>query len=124
MTILVMAIIICIILISSHFIHYSVVHSPGWLSSVGSKILYELDHRKRILYVIPIQNIIWKFCIVLVGILHSLHTAFLGAHLATSSRVQVMFVLCGLSTSGYGMVTRFVMKSDSCGPTVGHIAIR
>ena len=28
----------------------------GWLASVGSRVVYELDYKKPILYVIPIQN--------------------------------------------------------------------
>ncbi len=51
-----------------HYFNMSSFHSlfrcPGWLSSVGSRILYELDHRKPIIYVIPIQNIIGKLCVV------------------------------------------------------------
>jgi hypothetical protein len=39
----------------------------GWLKSVGSQILYELDHRKPVLYVIPIQNFLWKLPVVPVG---------------------------------------------------------
>jgi hypothetical protein len=49
------------------------------VDSVGSRILYELVHKKPILYVIPIQNIIEKLCIIPVGdtgtILHRLRTA-------------------------------------------------
>jgi hypothetical protein len=70
-----------------HYFHYSSIHSlfyyPGWSNSVASQILYELDHRKPILYVIPIQNIIWKLCLVPVGdtgtIAHHLRTACPGA---------------------------------------------
>ena len=32
----------------------------GWLASVGSRVVYELDYRKPILYVVPIQNILGK----------------------------------------------------------------
>jgi hypothetical protein len=60
-----------------------IIRCPGWLNSVGSRILYELDHRKPVLYVIPIQNIIGKLCLVPVGdtgtIPHRLRTAFPGA---------------------------------------------
>ena len=30
----------------------------GWLESVGSRVVYELDYKKPILYVIPIQSIL------------------------------------------------------------------
>ena len=66
-----------------YFGFYSLFVCPGWLNSVGSRILYELDHRKPVLYVIPIQNIIGKLCLVPVGdtgtIPHRLRTAFPGA---------------------------------------------
>ena len=39
----------------------------GWLASVGSRVVYELDYRKPILYVVPIQNILGKFSLVPVG---------------------------------------------------------
>ncbi len=32
----------------------------GWLESVGSRVVYELDYKKPILYVVPIQNILGK----------------------------------------------------------------
>jgi hypothetical protein len=30
----------------------------GWLETVGSRVLYELDYKKPILYVVPIQSIL------------------------------------------------------------------
>ncbi len=36
----------------------------GWLKSIGSRIVFELDHRKRVLYVIPKQNIMGKMPVV------------------------------------------------------------
>ncbi len=54
-----------------HYLHYLSLHSlfycPGWLNTVELLILHELDPRKPILYVIPIEIIIGKLCIVLVG---------------------------------------------------------
>ncbi len=32
----------------------------GWLCSIGSRIVYEFDHRKPILYVIPVESILGK----------------------------------------------------------------
>ncbi len=51
--------------------------------AVGSRIVYELDHRKPVLYVIPIQNILGKLPLVpvddTVTIPHHLCNAFPGA---------------------------------------------
>jgi hypothetical protein len=81
MTILRMVTIICINVII--WVVYRYLCVQDLLNSVGSRILYELDHRKPVLYVIPIQNIIGKLCLVPVGdtgtILHRLRTAFPGA---------------------------------------------
>ena len=64
-----------------YYIHYSVL--AGWLKSIGSQILYELDHRKPILYVIPVEHILGKLPLVPVGdtgtILHHLRNLFPGA---------------------------------------------
>ena len=38
-----------------------------WLESVGSQMLYELDPRKPILYVLPIENILGKLPVVPAG---------------------------------------------------------
>jgi hypothetical protein len=55
----------------------------GWLKSIGSQILYELDHRKPVLYVIPAENILGKLPLVPVGdagtIQHHLCNLFPGA---------------------------------------------
>ena len=55
----------------------------GWLESVGSRVLYELDHKKPILYVIPIESILGKLPVVPVGdtgtIPHRLRNRFEGA---------------------------------------------
>ncbi len=40
-----------------NYIHY--LYVAGWLISVGSRIVYELDYRK-LLYVVPVQNTTWK----------------------------------------------------------------
>ena len=37
------------------------------MESVGSRVLYELDYRKPVLYVIPIQSILGKLAVVPVG---------------------------------------------------------
>ena len=39
----------------------------GWLESIGSRVVYELDYKKPILYVIPIQSILGKLPLVPVG---------------------------------------------------------
>ena len=55
----------------------------GWLESVGSRVLYELDYKKPILYVIPIQSILGKLPVVPVGDTgttpHHLRNTFSGA---------------------------------------------
>ena len=55
----------------------------GWLESVGSRVVYELDYKKPILYVVPIQSILGKLPLVPVGdtgtIPHSMRNAFSGA---------------------------------------------
>ena len=59
----------------------------GWLDSIGSRIVYELDHKKPILYVIPVESIgdsiLGKLPVVPVGdtgtIPHRLRNHFSGA---------------------------------------------
>jgi hypothetical protein len=55
----------------------------GWLQSVGSRVVYELDYKKPILYVIPIQSILGKLPLVPVGdtstVPHSMRNALSGA---------------------------------------------
>ncbi len=56
----------------------------GWLESVGSRVLlYELDYKKPILYVVLIQSILGKLPLVPVGdtgtIPHRMRNAFPGA---------------------------------------------
>ena len=55
----------------------------GWLASVGSRVVYKLDYKKPILFVVPIQNILGKLSLVPVGdtgtIPHSMHNTFAGA---------------------------------------------
>ena len=69
------------------YLHYTNyfdnVYNAGWLKSVGSQIIYELDHKKPVLYVIPIEHILGKLPVVPVGdtgtIPHHLHNVFQGA---------------------------------------------
>ena len=56
--------IIAIIVILHEFL---IVFPPECLESVGSRILFELDHKKPILYVLPIENILGKLPVVPVG---------------------------------------------------------
>ena len=39
----------------------------GWLESVGSRVVYELDYKKPVLYIIPIQSVLGKLPVVPVG---------------------------------------------------------
>jgi hypothetical protein len=54
-----------------------------WLGSIGSRLVYELDHPNPILYVIPIQSVLGKLPVVPVGdtgtIPHHLRHHFSGA---------------------------------------------
>ena len=53
------------------------------MESVGSRVIYELDYKKPILYVIPVESILGKLPVVPVGdtrtILHNLRIRFPGA---------------------------------------------
>ncbi len=40
----------------------------GWLEFVGSRVVYELDYKKPILYVVPIQSILGKLLVVTVPV--------------------------------------------------------
>jgi hypothetical protein len=55
----------------------------GWLESVGSRVVYELNYQMPILYVIPIKSILGKLPLVPVGdtaaIPHSVRNNFSGA---------------------------------------------
>ena len=66
-----------------NYAHYCWSCFIGWLESVGSRVIYELDYKKPILYVIPIQSILGKLPVVPVGdtgtIPHHLRNTFPGA---------------------------------------------
>jgi hypothetical protein len=53
------------------------------MKSIGAQILYDLDHRKPVLYVVPVDYILGKLPLVPVGdtgtIQHSLRNLFQGA---------------------------------------------
>jgi hypothetical protein len=76
----------------------------GWLDSIDSRIIYELDHRKPILYVIPVESILGKLPVVPVGdtgtILHRPRNDFSGAP-GDRRPVPAMDAGCGLSIRGY-----------------------
>jgi hypothetical protein len=79
----------------------------GWLESVGSRVVYKLDYKKPILYVIPIQSILGKLPLVPVGdtgTISQTRTACatpFRAHPATGGRAQAMDAGCGSSTRGH-----------------------
>ena len=68
---------------------------------MGSRAIYELDYRKPVLYVIPIQRILGKLAGVPIGdtgiIPYHLRNVFPGAP-ATAGRVPATDAGCGLST--------------------------
>jgi len=43
------------------------VQFPGWLQSAGSRILYDMDPKNPVLYVVPVESIIGKLPVVPVG---------------------------------------------------------
>jgi hypothetical protein len=65
------------------YAHYCIFFCTGWLESIGSRVVYELDYRKPVLYVIPIQSILGKLPVVPVGdtgtIPYHLRNTFSGA---------------------------------------------
>ena len=76
-------VIICIMTIKAFIAIIADCYLLGWLASVGSRVVYELDYKKPILYVVPIQNILGKLSLVPVGdtgtIPHSMRNTFAGA---------------------------------------------
>jgi hypothetical protein len=84
-----------------YYIYYFVF--ARWLHSIGSQILYELEHRKPVLYVIPVEHILGKLPLVLVGDQARFRTTCatcFQVHLATAGRVLAMDAGCGSSTRG------------------------
>jgi hypothetical protein len=75
---------------------------------LDSRVVYELDYKKPVLYVIPIQNILGKLSLVPVGdtgtVPHRMRrpceTPF-RALPATAGRAQAMDAECGSSTRGH-----------------------
>ena len=65
------------------YAYYCIFFCTGWLESIGSRVVYELDYRKPVLYVIPIQSILGKLPVVPVGdtgtIPYHLRNTFSGA---------------------------------------------
>jgi hypothetical protein len=75
----------------------------GWLESVGSRVVYELDYKNPILYVVPIQSILGKLPVVPVVMLALFRTACATPFLAlpaTAGRALAMDAGCGSSTRG------------------------
>ncbi len=79
------------------------------MTYIGSQNVYKLDHRKPVLYVIPVQNNLGKLPVIPVGntgtIPYHLRNAFSGApgdrKRRLSGRDRAMAAGCGLSTSGH-----------------------
>jgi hypothetical protein len=86
------------------YLHYTNyfdnVYNAGWLKSVGSQIIYELDHKKPVLYAIPIEHILVKLPVVPVGQFSTTFTTSFRAPPATAGRMLAMDARCGLSTLG------------------------
>ena len=68
-----------------NYAYYCLFCFLGWLKSVGSRVVYKLDYKKPILYVIPFQSIMGKLPVFSVGasdtgtIPHHLRNTFPGA---------------------------------------------
>ena len=69
-----------------NFFHYFLFcnfYFIGWLESVGARVVYELDYKKPILNVVPIESILGKLPVVPVSdtgtIPHRMRNAFPGA---------------------------------------------
>jgi hypothetical protein len=78
----------------------------GWLESVGSQVVYELDYKKPILYVVPIESILGKIpgLWYLSATLELFRTACampFRALQATAGRAQAMDAGCGSLTLGH-----------------------
>ncbi len=85
--------------IYNYYLHF-LYCAGGWLESVGSQIVYELNCRRPVLYVIPIQIVLGK--IPVVGtITYQLPPTSFRARPAIASRVPAMVAGCGLSTRGH-----------------------
>ncbi len=68
MVIIAIIAIIAIIGIIFYSCYYSTdFNDSDWLESVGSRILYELNHRNPVLFDIPIQNTLGKPPVVPIG---------------------------------------------------------
>ncbi len=76
----------------------------GWLESVGSRVVYELDYKKPILYVVSIPSILGKLPVVPVGdtgtIPHRMRNTFSGAPGDCRPGAGAMDAGCGSSTRG------------------------
>ncbi len=51
----------------SYYDYYINYNFTGWLSPSSGRVVYELDRRKPVLFVIPIENILGKLPVVPVG---------------------------------------------------------
>ncbi len=86
-----------------NYAHFCMFCCIGWLESVASRVVYELDYKKPILYVIPIQSILCKLPVVPVGALAPSRTTCATHFLAlpaTAGWVLAMNARCGSSTRG------------------------
>ena len=89
-----------------YYAYYSYYNISGWLESVGSRVLYELDYKNPILYVIPIEIILGNrdcrwFLSVTPEQFRTAYTITFQMRLATAGRVPGTDAGCGLSTRGH-----------------------
>ena len=88
--------------------------------------MYELDYKKPILYVIPIDSILGKLPVVPVGdtgtIPHRLRNHFPGAPGAPGGvRGRMQDVVCQFV--GFGLVPRYVMKAIGVEGAMGYVEL-
>jgi hypothetical protein len=83
-----------------NYAHYCMFCCKGWLESVGSRVVYELDYKKPILYVIPIQSILGKLPVVPVGDIGTIPYHLRNTQPATAGWVLAMDARCGSLTRG------------------------
>ena len=108
----------------SYFDYFKLFHSyptifvPEWLQSIGSQVIYELDPKNPIFYVLPSENILGKLPVVPVGdtgtVPHCLRNACrwaFGDSRPGDGKGCPMCLECGCKLVDNGMVPRYVMKS-------------
>ncbi len=81
-----------------NYAHYCMFFCKGWLESVGSRVVYELDYKKPVLYVrVSLANFLWFPLVTPAPSRSTCATHFLALP-ATAGWVLAMDARCGSST--------------------------